>query len=66
MIMRCNRCSGLVIRERLYAPEAIFEGYKCIACGEVFDEVVLRNRHERFSTPTIRRRPARSGRSIGR
>lgn len=64
--MKCNRCSGLVIPERLYAIEAIFEGYKCIACGEVFDEVVLRNRHERFSTPAIKKRPAQHSVSMGR
>jgi hypothetical protein len=64
--MKCNRCSGLVIPERLYSAEAIFDGWKCIACGEVFDEVVLHNRHGHFSTPTSKKRPARSARRLGR
>ncbi len=64
--MKCNRCSGFIIPERFYGVEAIFEGWKCIACGEVFDEVVLRNRHTRFRTAATQRRRARSSRSIGR
>ena len=64
--MKCNRCSGAIIPERFYGYEAIFEGWKCIACGEVFDEVVLRNRHSLLKLATIPRRRARNSRSIGR
>lgn len=64
--MRCVRCTGLVIPERIYAVEAIFNGYKCIACGEVFDDVVLHNRREGLNAPTVRKRPAQRSAGAGR
>jgi len=63
--MRCARCSGLVIPERIYATEAVYEGWKCIVCGEAFDEVVLHNRLNHFGSPMTEKRPARRGRSMG-
>ena len=64
--MRCVRCSGLVIPERIYAAEAVFEGYKCITCGEAFDDVVLHNRHEGLNAPPVSKRPAQRSASSGR
>ena len=64
--MKCNRCSGVIIPERVYGYEAIFEGWKCVSCGEVFDELVLRNR-ERLPKPvTMPARRARTGRAAAR
>jgi hypothetical protein len=64
--MKCNRCRGFVIPERFYGHEAIFQGWKCIACGEVFDEVVLRNRHSPLKLAATPRRRARNSSSLGR
>ncbi len=43
--MRCNRCGGLMSYEKFFNQEADdFFGWRCIACGEIVDEVILRNR----------------------
>lgn len=63
--MKCARCTGLVIRERIYTTEAVYEGWKCVVCGEAFDEVVLHNRLNHVGSPTTKKRPAGRGRSMG-
>jgi len=64
--MKCNRCSGVIIPERVYGYEAIFEGWKCISCGEVFDELVLRNRQRLPKLPPMQARRARVTRVAAR
>ena len=46
----CERCGGLMIDERcMDIGESLggywFWGMRCIQCGDIVDEVILRNRH---------------------
>lgn len=50
--MNCPRCSGLMISERMddYRDDTgqrYFEGWHCIACGEILDPVIEMNRQNR-------------------
>jgi len=49
--MRCFRCNGLMIYEKFYAVPGIilesFVGWRCVACGDIVDEVILRHRGEK-------------------
>lgn len=42
--MICIRCGGKVIPQKFYGEEGIFDGWRCIMCGDVFDEVILEHR----------------------
>ena len=42
--MRCNKCGGLMSYEKFYSEMDDFFGWRCIACGEIIDPVVLENR----------------------
>ena len=42
--MKCLRCSGVVIHDKFYGPHEYFWGWKCVACGEIVDKVILENR----------------------
>ena len=43
--MKCSRCDGLMIYERFPSEEVEdFSGWRCISCGEIVDEVILKNR----------------------
>lgn len=42
--MRCTRCTGLQCRE--YIPGYGRWWWKCVACGDRVDQVILRNRAE--------------------
>ena len=46
----CERCGGLMIGERCMDIGESLGGYwfwamRCIQCGDIVDEVILRNRH---------------------
>ena len=46
--MKCNKCGGLMIYERFLSHEfEDFSGWRCVACGEIVDEVILKNRTKR-------------------
>ena len=46
--MKCNRCGGLMSYEKFYSEELeAFLGWRCVACGEIVDRVILRNRTRR-------------------
>jgi hypothetical protein len=46
--MKCSKCNGLMTYERFSGLEIEdFYGWRCIACGEIVDEVILRNRAKR-------------------
>jgi hypothetical protein len=46
--MKCSKCGGFMHYERFYSEELEgFSGWRCIACGEIIDEVILRNRTKR-------------------
>lgn len=45
--MKCHRCRGPMIYEQFLTEEGIFYAWRCITCGEVIDEVILKNRYAR-------------------
>ena len=46
--MNCDRCGGLMIYERFPSQEVEdFSGWRCVACGEIVDDVILKNRAKR-------------------
>jgi late competence protein required for DNA uptake (superfamily II DNA/RNA helicase) len=42
--MKCNRCGSVMVYEKFYGPGGNFLGWRCIQCGEILDEVILKNR----------------------
>jgi hypothetical protein len=42
--VKCPRCSGLMVYQVFYSGDDHFPGWKCIACGEIVDPVILENR----------------------
>ncbi|MCX8116438.1 MAG: hypothetical protein N3G78_00720 [Desulfobacterota bacterium] len=42
--MRCQRCGGIMVSEVFYGLHDVFQGYRCLFCGEIIDPVILRNR----------------------
>ena len=42
--MRCHRCGGIMVLEKFYGICEHFFGWRCLACGEIFDQVILENR----------------------
>lgn len=45
--MRCLRCDGLMVRDRfidMLGAVLHIDAWRCIACGNVIDSVILRNR----------------------
>lgn len=42
--MNCPRCGGKVTPEKFYGEQGVFDGWRCIMCGDVFDEVILERR----------------------
>ena len=42
--MECHRCGGMMIYEKYYGICEHFFGWRCIACGEIIDPVILENR----------------------
>jgi hypothetical protein len=43
--MRCGKCDGLMVYERFISQEfEVCSGWRCVACGEIIDEVILKNR----------------------
>jgi hypothetical protein len=45
--MRCHRCHGSMVQEKFYGPGDAFWGWRCIACGEVMDEVIRMEKNAR-------------------
>ena len=42
--MKCYRCGSVMVYEMFYGPGENFSGWRCVSCGEVLDEVILKNR----------------------
>jgi hypothetical protein len=42
--MKCQRCGGIMVLEKFYGTSEVFLGWRCIACGEIVDQVILENR----------------------
>lgn len=46
--MKCDKCGGMMFYERFLSQEVDdFSGWRCVACGDIIDEVILRNRRKR-------------------
>ena len=45
-IMKCHRCNGSMIYEKFYSEDGDFFGWRCIVCGEIIDQVILKNRYQ--------------------
>lgn len=44
--MRCLRCKGLMMMERYQEMNEFYYAWRCFLCGEILDEVVMKNRRE--------------------
>ena len=44
VVMKCHRCGGVMVYEKFYGICEHFFGWRCIACGEIFDPVIFENR----------------------
>ena len=42
--MSCLKCGGRLTRERFYTEQGLFDGFRCVICGDVFDDLVLQHR----------------------
>jgi len=42
--MKCNRCGGMMIYEKIYYETEHFWVWKCVYCGEYIDRMILENR----------------------
>ena len=42
--MSCLKCGGRLAPERLHVRGGVFDGFRCIMCGDVIDEQILENR----------------------
>ncbi len=54
--MGCQRCKGLMIRDSFVdfrddTGHLMFEGWRCLNCGEVVDPVVLTHRMDAPANP---------------
>ena len=50
--MKCRRCNGLLVKDRLYDlydTHVHLDAWRCLACGDVFDAVILHNRMNRIT-----------------
>ena len=45
--MRCQRCNGMMVKEKYYGPGDPFWGWRCTRCGEILDAIILENRGQR-------------------
>ena len=41
---KCNRCSGMMVHEKIYYGTEHFWVWRCVYCGEYIDRVILENR----------------------
>jgi len=44
--MRCEKCKGLMVRERFADYFLIIYAWKCINCGAIVDSTITRNQKE--------------------
>ena len=42
--MNCPKCRGLMLFERFQFTTEISYSWKCVICGEIIDDVILKNR----------------------
>lgn len=42
--MKCEKCGGIMAYERFFDPFEEYLGWRCIFCGDIVDQVILKNR----------------------
>jgi hypothetical protein len=42
--MKCYRCGGMMVYERVYSKAEQLKIWRCVLCGEYIDPVILENR----------------------
>lgn len=42
--MKCNRCTSIMVPDKVYSKAAWSEGWRCPLCGDFIDQVILENR----------------------
>jgi hypothetical protein len=42
--IKCNKSGGIMSYEKFWGRLEDFSGWRCVACGEIVDEVILKNR----------------------
>jgi len=42
--MNCNRCGSVMVYEKFYGSHEHYWGWRCISCGEILDQIILKNR----------------------
>jgi hypothetical protein len=45
--MKCMKCGCLMSRERFQDLADAFEGWRCICCGDIVDNIILSNRSKK-------------------
>lgn len=51
--MKCPKCKGRMYTEKYYDFVRAFDAWKCSACGEVIDPVILTNRSRNNSISMV-------------
>ncbi|MFZ5875701.1 MAG: hypothetical protein ACOYXU_04740 [Nitrospirota bacterium] len=69
--MQCSRCRGLMVVDRFTdlldeTGQITFGGWRCLACGEIVDPVIMSNRQRKVPLPTSKPRHTRLLQWIGR
>ena len=49
--MKCTKCGCLMSYQRFYDHADDFDGWRCICCGDIVDDVILSNRSEKKWQP---------------
>lgn len=50
--MKCLRCLGMMVKERVFTREGGIAMARCVYCGDLIDPVVMRNRSRSVSCLT--------------
>ena len=45
--MKCTKCGCLMSHERFHELADAFEGWRCICCGDIVDDIILTNRSKK-------------------
>jgi len=54
--MRCERCQGMLVEDHcydLFDYEISMKAWRCVACGDIVDDVILRNRMKRLAHTAV-------------
>ncbi len=43
-MIKCDRCSGIMIQEDFFDTDGPFRSWRCLICGEVVDQTIKENR----------------------